>query len=521
MSEAEVVIVGSGATGSLLAARLGAAGRKVVVLEGGPQRKLQQLYSSTVWSRRLKWNGPPARMAGGNPVTFPFEAGWGTGGSALHHYACWFRLHENDFKLATLYGKGLDWPIAYEDLRPWYDAVQAETGISGDARQEVWRPPGAPYPMPPQPVFRQGEILAAGFAKRGLRVAPLPMAINSVAYGGRPACIQDGWCDAGCPTGALANPIVIFGQAMRRAGVEIRHDSFVSRILTDAAGRRAAAVEYFDKNGAKQTITAKLVILAAFALQTPRILLNSASGRHPAGLGNSSGLVGRCFTAHAATNFYGMFADETEVYLGRTGGQLMSQESYAKDPRKGYVSGYTWRLGSALKLADLGGIANARTDLFGADYAAFMQRAAKHLATASILAENLASPDNRIELVAEKDRFGVPLAKLTHTSGPDAEACMAAAVAEGKAIFRAAGALEAWSAPMRTEHMMGGTVMGGDPRKSVTDGYGRAHDLENLFIAGPGLFPAVGAVNPTFTASALAARTARHIVDRWSALGGT
>ncbi len=251
------------------------------------------------------------------------------------------------------------------------------------------------------------------------------MAINSVAYKGRPACIQDGWCDAGCPTGALANPITIFGQTMRRTGVEIRHDCFVSRILTDPAGRRADAVEYFDKTGARRTITTRLVIVAAFALQTPRILLNSASDRHPAGLANSSGLVGRCFTAHAATNFYGMFVDETEVYLGRTGGQLMSQESYGKDPRKGYVSGYTWRLGSALKLADLGGIANARADLFGVDYAAFMQKAAKHLATASVLAENLASPDNRIELTTEKDHFGVPLAKLTHTLGPDARACIA------------------------------------------------------------------------------------------------
>ncbi len=408
MSEADIVIVGSGATGSLLAARLGTSGRKVVVLEGGPQRRLGALYSSTIWSRRLKWNGPPVRALGRNPIPFPFEAGWGTGGSALHHYACWFRLHESDFKLATLFGKGLDWPIEYKDLRPYYDSVQKEIGIAGDAVQEVWRPPGDAYPMPPQPVFRQGEILAAGFAKKGLRVAPLPMAINSVEYNGSPPCIQDGWCDAGCPIGALANPIVIFGQAMKRAGVEIRHDSFVSRILTDAAGRRANAVEYFDTDGTIKTIAAKLVIVAAFAVQTPRILLNSANDRHPSGLGNSSGLVGRYFSAHAAVNLYGMFKDETENHMGRTGGQLASQESYEKDPRKGYTSGHTWRIGSALKLADLGGIANARVDLFGDGLSVFMRKAAKHLATMSALAENLPSAENRVELTAEKDRFGTP-----------------------------------------------------------------------------------------------------------------
>lgn len=142
MAEADVVVIGSGATGSLLAARLGSAGRKVVMLEAGPPRELSELYSSTVWSRRLKWRGAPVRVEGANPVAHPFEAGFGRGGSALHHYACWFRLHREDFKTATLYGRGLDWPIDYDDLRPYYDALQTEIGISGDAVQEVWRPPG-------------------------------------------------------------------------------------------------------------------------------------------------------------------------------------------------------------------------------------------------------------------------------------------------------------------------------------------------------------------------------------------
>lgn len=512
VSEADVVIIGSGATGSLLAARLGEAGRKVVVLEAGPARDLQQLYSSTVWARALKWQGPPVRADGRNPLAYPFETGWGTGGSALHHYAVWLRFHPEDFKLKTLYGKGLDWPIDYDDLKPYYDQLQREVGVSGDAAQEVWRPPGEAYPMPPQPTFRQAEILAAGFAAEGKRVAPLPMAINSVAYQGRPACLQDGWCDAGCPTGALANPIVIFGARMKRAGVELRTQASAARIETDGSGRKVRRVSYFDAAGTAHHIDAKIVIVAAFAVQTPRLLLNSVNDRHPRGLGNNNDLVGRFFTSHAGVNLYGIFDEDTDNHMGRTGGQLLSQESYAKAPEKGYVSGFSWRIGHALKLADVGGIVNTRPDLIGDDLTSFMKLAARRMATMNAIADNPALPENRVTLTDERDGFGLPLAKVTHSLSPDALACITAAAEEGKRIMKAAGAVEAWNAPVRTEHAMGGTVMGADPKTSVTDDYGRVHGVENLFIAGPGLFPSVSAANPTFTASALAARTSDHIL---------
>jgi len=518
MSEAEVVIVGSGATGSLIAARLGAAGRKVVVLEGGPQRKLEDLYSSTIWSRRLKWAGPSVQTTGAHAVAFPFEAGWGRGGSALHHYATWLRLHPEDFNFNTLYGKGLDWPIDYEDLRPYYDRLQSDVGLSGDAELEVWRPPGAPYPMPPQPVFRQGEIIGAGFAALGQHVAPLPAAINSVPYKGRPACIQDGWCDAGCPTGALANPIVLFAEAMEKANVETRMGAHVSRLLTDPSGRRVQSVEYFDREGAMHIVEPKLVVLAAFAVETPRILLNSRNEKHPDGLANSSGLVGRYFTSHAAVNVYGLFDEETDNHMGRTGGQLLCQDGYAKDANRGFLGGHTWRIGAALKLGDLGGIANARLDLFGPKLVEFMQRAANHLASMSAIADNLPVIDNRVELSSETDQNGLPLARIVHNLGEDALRCIEAAANEGKSIFDAAGATEVWAAPVRTEHLMGGTIMGREADASVTDGYGRTHDIENLFIAGPGLFPSGGAVNPTYTASALAARTADFVIREWPGL---
>src|SRR5262249_9943041 len=147
---------------------------------------------------------------GKDPIAAAFNQGWGTGGAALHHYAVWLRLHPEDFELKTRFGRGLDWPIGYEELRPFYDAIQAEVGISGDAASEVWRPPGDPYPRPPLQTFSQAHLIADGFAKLGLRTAPLPLAINSQEYNGRNACIYDGWCDAGCPIGALANPLAVY-----------------------------------------------------------------------------------------------------------------------------------------------------------------------------------------------------------------------------------------------------------------------------------------------------------------------
>lgn len=185
MDNVDVLIVGSGAAGSLFAAKLAQAGRSVLILEGGPERRMEDLYSSQIWSRRLKWGGPPTETGGNDPLSVGFGSGWGTGGSATHHFAVWLRLHQEDFELRTRFGQGLDWPISYDDLRPYYDQIQTEVGISGDADAEVWRPPGEPYPMPPLQVFNQGKLISRGFEKLGGRTSPLPLAINSQEYNGR------------------------------------------------------------------------------------------------------------------------------------------------------------------------------------------------------------------------------------------------------------------------------------------------------------------------------------------------
>jgi len=237
VNKVDAVVVGSGATGSHMAARLAEAGMEVLVLEAGPERSLSSLISSPIWARRLKWSGSPVEESGDHPVGQVFNSGYGVGGSAMHHFAVWPRLHENDFSIRSDHDIGLDWPINYDDLRPWYDAVQSECGISGDAAGEIWRPDGDDYPMPPVPVFAQGSAIAEGFHKLGMQTSALPLAVTSREYDGRQPCIWDGWCDAGCPIGALANPLTVHLPKAVAAGATLQANSTAVRILADKAGQ--------------------------------------------------------------------------------------------------------------------------------------------------------------------------------------------------------------------------------------------------------------------------------------------
>ena len=267
----DAVVVGSGAAGSAMAAKLAVGGKKVVILEAGPDRSNQDLISSAIWARRLKWSGEPVIEGGENPVGHVFNASFGVGGSAMHHYAVWPRLHREDFQVRSLYDRARDWPLTYEDLRPYYDQVQRECGIAGDAEQEIWRPPGESYPMSPVPLFAQGEIIASGFEKQGMNTAPLPLAVTTSNYNGRAVCLWDGWCDAGCPIGALANPLTIHLPIAMEHGAILQANATVTRILSIETGEFVTGVEFIDESGATEKVMADLVVLAAFTIQNPRL----------------------------------------------------------------------------------------------------------------------------------------------------------------------------------------------------------------------------------------------------------
>jgi choline dehydrogenase-like flavoprotein len=516
------VIVGAGAAGSVFAAVLTRAGKKVVLLEQGPDWKLTDLISSDIWGRRLKGAGPTILYEGKDAVGRTGDLGWGTGGAALHYSANFPRLLPDDFTVKSDHGRALDWPISYADLAPYYDKVAREIGVSGDAKaEERWRPPGEPYPMPPLKTFRYGEVWLPGFEALGIHMVRGAVGINSQAYKGRDACIYDGWCSAGCPTRALANPQSTWLGEARERGAEVRPMSYVTRVLTNPAGTRVTGVEYYDEKKERQVQEAGVVVPATYASNNPRLLLNSRTDKHPNGLSNRSDLVGKYIMAHGSATIAAIFGEDVQNYMGSAGYDYVTYDRHPKTIRKDAFGSTFWSTTAAMKQSDVRGIAGVRPDLFGRELDEFMKVKARGLARITAIIEEMPSLDNRVELAEEKDEFGMPLARIVHTYDRDVHALWAAAIAEGEAIAKAAGAKEIWPGRgIGQQHLLGGTIMGTSAENSGVNSYGQSHELPNLYVAGCGIFPTESAANPTFTLNALSSRGAEQLAGAWGSVAG-
>jgi choline dehydrogenase-like flavoprotein len=298
----------------------------------------------------------------------------------------------------------------------------------------------------------------------------------------------------------------------------------VTRVLTNADGSKVTGVEYYDARKEKQVQEASVVVLAAWAAQNPRIMLNSASGKHANGLANASGLLGKYLTAHFASGTSALFDEDIQPYMGTIAAQYFSYDLYDKNAHKDKGAfGSTFMVaGNAQRYSALGGVANARLDLFGAELAAFMKRAARGYTRLNAFAEEMPLIENRVELAGDKDEFGMPLGRIVHGFNDDAVALFNANFDKGLEIAKATGAKEVWSnkGPMPTIHLMGGTIMGKSAADSVTNSFGQTHEISNLWIAGPGIFPTSGAPNPTYTIFALSQRGAENLAKNWGTVAG-
>jgi choline dehydrogenase-like flavoprotein len=501
----DVVIVGAGATGALVALRMATQGLTVAVLESGPRfsghTALQNAESN---AGKIIWSEP--RNFVGSDFVIP-KAGTGVGGGTLAWLGVAPRFHRDDFRTLSTEGVGADWPIGYDDLRPHYAKVERELGVAGECGP--FAPEPYTLPMPPHRMNWHGEVLARGARKLGAHPFAPPIAINSVERDGRPACIACGWCASGCPTEAKATAANTYLAKAERLGTRVISEAFVHRVNYDRANNRVTGVEYLDPQRREHRIDANVVVLAAHAIETPRLLLLSSNGAFPDGLANSSGLVGKNFMSHPTWQVFGTFDEPINAFKGMQMGHVMVQDYYRPDSRNGYARGFILLsyMMTPITFGNLSGLT------FGQELKDFLYEYA-HTAGWWAHAEGLPDERNMITLEPElRDARGLAAARVTYQWCGNDVKLAAAARDKAAEMMAASGARKVHIGLNYGAHAMGSCRMGRDPQKSVVNEFCQTHDVNNLYICDSSVFVTSAGVNPTLTAMAIADRAAGHILE--------
>jgi choline dehydrogenase-like flavoprotein len=506
--EVDICIVGIGSAGGVLLQRLARAGFSVVGFDAGPFWDTERDWvSDEAGSHVLYWND--LRITGGSdPIAFGANnSGKGVGGGSVHWAGFAPRFHPSDFEEYTLDGIGADWPFKYDVIKPWYELLEREIPVAGPAYFPWGHPHG--YPYGPHPIGGVADKLVQGCTALGIGVvAGGPVAITSGAFGDRPHCIYRGFCIQGCKVGAKQSTLVSHVPDAVRNGAEIRDRCMVTRINLDARGR-VSGLTYRDADEHEHEQRAKVVLVCGYAIETPRLLFNSACPGHEHGLANSSGTVGQYLMVQAGNVVAGRFADPIRMYKAPPANAL-TEEYYETDPKRDFARGFAIQTVGPLPIA----FAKQMTVAQGAwgwglrrtmmDY--------NHWAAFGLLGEILPWADNRIELAEETDQHGMRVAKVTFGLKDNDRKLVAFAEKKTMEVMSAAGAEEVVQ-EKRFAHLIGGARMGSDPNTSVVDKFGRTHDIPNLFCCDGSILPTQGSANPGLTIQALAARTAQHIIE--------
>ena len=508
-----VVIIGSGAGGGTLAHELTAKGIRCVVLEAGPYL-MPEDYHNDEWQSFNQMAWLDARTASGSfrvARDFPELPAWivkAVGGSTTHWSGATPRFRAYEFKTRTYYGdvEGanlLDWPITLEDLAPFYD--RAEKAIGSTHR----------HGRPPLPANNNYKVFANGAEKIGYKhYATGPYGTNAEPYDGRPASVQDGFNFQGDKsTAKWSTAVREVPRALATGLCDLRPRAQAVQITHDAQGR-ADAVLYLDADGDLHRQAATVVCLAGNSIESPRLLLMSASGLHPDGLANSSGQVGRNYMRHLTGSVYARFDSPVHMYRGETMAGIVADEARL-DSSRGFVGGYyleTLSLGPAFLAAF------ADPGAWGPDFTEVLDHY-QNTAGMWIVGEDMPQETNRVTLhPSVTDQWGLPAPDVHYDDHPNDVAMRRHGYGRADLMYEAVGAVGTHhTPPYPATHNLGTCRMSERPEDGVVDRFGQAHDVPGLFVSDGSVMTTGAAANPTLTIVALAIRQAEHIAEQ---LGG-
>lgn len=549
-ADADIVIVGLGGMGGIVVPALTKAGLKVVALEAGPYRTQRDFlpdelgaayYCRANMGAKFQTEIPRWRRNEGDPTqeaTFSLGRMMNSVGGSVIHYGGWLRrFHPHQLKMRShvqeRWGEGVlpatnalaDWPISYDDLEPYYTFLEHYVGIAGDESNPfVVR--SRPLPMPPMRPFRLGEAFRKATTDMGLHPHPVPAGVNTVEYQGRPATTYTAWSNGfGSFTGEKWHPALsAIPEALATGNLDLRTHCRVLRVLTDADGH-AIGVEYIDANGERHVQRARTVILSAYTYENVRLLLLSGDSKHPNGLGNNRGQVGKYYMTKMFAHVDGYFPDTIfNRHTGPAAQGIVLDDFLAPQfdsLKHGFIGGAT--LGAEQQFLPIQISREAlppETRRWGQPYKDHV-RAWQHLGVVRIQPDTLSYSTNFLDLDPhhrDKSGLGLPLIRITYDMRENEHRLSDWMEGKAEEILRAMGASKTWRGPRFTgvgsSHDFGGARMGDDPASSVVDADLRVHDTPGLYVYSGAAFPTCPGINPTLTLWAMCYRAAERLVKQ-------
>ncbi len=544
----DVCIVGSGAGGGMAAHELTKAGANVILLEAGgmwDNTKDSDMFVQP-WETPRRGRSTPDKpfgehdgcIGGWNVPGEPFTTAPGTqfqwwrarmvGGRTNHWGRISLRFGPDDFKHKTADGLGDDWPISYDDMKPYYDDVDRLVGIFGSNEGLRNHPDGIFQPAPQPRCWEKAIKKAAD--KQKVTCIPSRLSILTKPLNGRPACHYCGQCNRGCKVNSnFSSTNVLLQPAMRTGKLTMRTDAMVREVTVGSDGL-ANGVIFIDKvSRTEQRVDAKIVVLAASACESARILLNSKSSKFPNGLGNSSGTVGKYITDTTGTDVGGFIpslVDQPRHNCDGVGGAHLYMPWWLDNKKLDFPRGYHIEIYGGMGMPGygfMGGIQNRQ----GGGYGAALKNDYRRYYGASVgfsgRGEMIPNEDSYCELDPRTvDQFGIPVLRF-HWKWSDHELLQVKHMQETfRALLQEMGAVVSSTMPTREQnygistggsiiHEVGGTRMGASSTTSVLNSQSQAWDCKNLFVADGGPFTTQADKNPTWTILALSMRTSRYI----------